>query len=68
MSLAQPGRRCPVQGEKVISGGGFQVKRTGSVVEWLVRVNDSCLGMPTGQSLNLMWFSREALIKGKNYD
>ena len=32
-SLAQLGCRCPVHGENVTSGGGDQVKRTGSEEE-----------------------------------
>ena len=59
-SLAQLGCRWPTHGEKVISGGGDHVKRTGSEVEWFVSVNDSCLDAPTAQSPNLTWFSLEA--------
>ena len=49
-----------MHGENVISGGGDQVKRTGSEEEWFVRVNDNCLDTPTAQSPNLTWFSRDA--------
>lgn len=49
-----------MHGENVISGGGDQVKRTGSEEEWFVRVNDSCLDTPTAQSPNLTWFSLDA--------
>ena len=59
-SLAQLGCRCPVHGENVTSGGGDQVKRTGSEEEWFVRVNDSCLDAPTAQSPNFTWFSLDA--------
>ena len=50
-----------MHGENVISGGGDQVKRTGSVEEWFVRVNDNCLDTPTAQSPNLTWFSLDAV-------
>lgn len=59
-SLAQLGCKCPVHGENVTSGGGDQVKRTGSDGEWFVKVNDSCLDTPTAQSPNLTWFSLDA--------
>lgn len=59
-SFAQFGCKCPVHGENVTSGGGDQVKRTGSEEEWFVSVNDSCLDTPTAQSPNLTWFSRDA--------
>lgn len=49
-----------MHGENVISGGGDQVKRTGSEGEWFVRVKDSCLDTPTAQSPNLTWFSLDA--------
>lgn len=49
-----------MQGEKTISDGGVQENLMRSLTEWFVRVNDSCLGNPTAQSLNRTWFSLNA--------
>ena len=64
MSRAQPGNRCPRDGENVRYCKGSHEKRTVSFEEWLVKVKLSILGMFILQSPNSSWFD-DGTIKEK---
>lgn len=66
MSRAQPGNRCPIEGENVRKGNGSHEKRTVSLGEWLVRVKLSIFGMLILQSPKRSWFEDGTIKYLKN--